>query len=56
LPPPVSSGLCRSGEQATIARERALAAEGHASRKGSPFSAVQVARMLASVEGERAAA
>jgi DNA invertase Pin-like site-specific DNA recombinase len=58
------------GEQATIARARVLAAEGlslrtvaaqlaaegHVSRKGSPFSAVQVARMLASVEGERSAA
>src|SRR5580692_5641499 len=54
------------GEQAVIVRARVLAveglslrtvagqlaAEGHVSRKGSPFSAVQVARMLASVEGE----
>ena len=52
------------GEQATIARARALtadgrslrsvaaqlAAEGHASRTGRPFAAVQVARMLATRE------
>jgi DNA invertase Pin-like site-specific DNA recombinase len=57
-------------EQAVIARARALAAEGrslravavqlaadgHMSRKGSPFFAAQVGRMLASVGAERAAA
>jgi DNA invertase Pin-like site-specific DNA recombinase len=57
------------GEQATIARARALAAEGrslravaaqlaaegHVSRKGVPFFAAQVGRMVASVEAQRAA-
>lgn len=56
-----------TSEQATIARARTLASEGrslravasqlavegHVSRKGSPFSACQVARML---EGQRSAA
>jgi DNA invertase Pin-like site-specific DNA recombinase len=57
------------GEQATVARARALAAEGrsqravaaqlaaegHLSRTGRTFAAAQVARMLASVEVQRAA-
>lgn len=57
-------------EQATIARARALAsegrslravaaqlaAEGHTSRKGVPFFAAQVGRMLANVEERRTAA
>jgi DNA invertase Pin-like site-specific DNA recombinase len=57
------------GERATIARARELAAEGcslravaarlavegHVSRKGGTFSACQVARMLSSVEAQRAA-
>jgi DNA invertase Pin-like site-specific DNA recombinase len=57
------------GEQMIIARAQVLAAEGrslravaarlategHTSRKGSPFYAPQVARMLAGVEAQRAA-
>ena len=57
-------------ERATIARARELAVErrslraiaaqlaveGHVSRKGSPFFAAQVGRMVASVEAERHAA
>jgi DNA invertase Pin-like site-specific DNA recombinase len=57
------------GEQSVIARARTLAAEGrslraaaaqlaaegHVSRKGVPFFAAQIGRMLASVKAQRAA-
>src|SRR6202142_2378665 len=43
-------------EQATIARARALAAEGHVSRKGAAFFAAQVGRMISGVDAQRSAA